>query len=68
MKFEFTGEVKVEFGVTLRRIRKAAADGTELGGWIEKAGNLAGDGNAWVSGDARVYGNARVYERVIPSA
>ena len=31
----------------------------ELGGWIEKEGNLSD--NAWVSGDARVYGDAWVY-------
>lgn len=36
----------------------------ELGGWIEKEGNLSDNAwvydNAWVSGDARVYGGARV--------
>ena len=72
--WEFTGETKIYFGVTLRRIRAAVefklkcgiviAKG-ELGGWIEKESNLSGDawvfGNAKVSGDAWVYGNAEVY-------
>ena len=65
--WEFTGETKIHFGVTLRRIRAAVefklkcgiviAKG-ELGGWIEKESNLSG--NAWVSGNARVLGNAWV--------
>ena len=65
----FTGETKIHFGVTLRRIRAAVefklkcgiviAKG-ELGGWIEKESNLSG--NAWVFGNARVYGNAEVYD------
>jgi len=39
----------------------------DLGGWIEKEGNLSQEGNCWVSenarvyGDACVFGNARVY-------
>ena len=66
-RWEFTGETKIYFGITLKRIRAAVefklkcgiviAKG-ELGGWIEKESNLSGD--AWVSGDARVYGNAWV--------
>ena len=59
MKFEFTGEVKVIFGVTLQRIKKASSG--DLGGWIEKESNLDASGNAWVSGDAQVSGNAWVY-------
>ena len=67
MNWEFTGETKIYFGITLKRIR-AACDFTlkcgikihkgELGGWLEKESNLSGD--AWVSGNARVYGNAWV--------
>ena len=65
-KFEFTGETKVVFGVTLNRIRAVttiAAIGVaagDVGGWIEREENLSAYGNAWVSGDARVYGDARV--------
>ena len=76
-KFELTSETKLHFGRILYRIRALVAFGDveagELGGWVEKEGNLDHDGNAWVSGDAwvsgnarvsgdaRVYGNARVY-------
>jgi len=65
-KYEFTGETKGWFGVTLKRIRLVvdiAALGLTagtLGGWIESEKNLAVSGNAWVFGDAQVYGNARV--------
>jgi hypothetical protein len=64
-KYEFTGEVKVKFGVTFKRIRALIDFGNvkkgELGGFIEKEENLSYAGNAWVYGDAMVYGNARVY-------
>lgn len=30
----------------------------ELGGYIEKEGNLGQEGNAWVYDNAKVYGNA----------
>ena len=58
-KYEFTGEVKVSFGITLRRIRAVTAIGFiaagTLGGWIEREENLSQVfGNAWVSGNARV--------------
>ena len=66
-KWEFTGETKVHFGITLKRIRATVEFKIkcgiiirkgELGGWIEKESNLSG--NAWVSGNAEVYGNAKV--------
>lgn len=57
-KYEFTGETKVELGVTFKRIRRIS-DG-EIGGWIEKEGNLSHSGLAWVSGNAKVYGDAWV--------
>ena len=66
--WEFTGDTKICFGITLRRIRATVefklkcgivVRKGELGGWIEKESNLSGD--AWVSGDAKVYGNAQVY-------
>ena len=63
-KYEFTGEVKVKFGVTLKRIRALIDFGNvkkgELGGFIEKEENLSHENNAWVSGHARVSGNAEV--------
>ena len=63
-KFELTSETKVFLGRTLYRIRALRAfgdvDKDELGGFIEKEGNLAHEGNAWVDGDAMVYGNAWV--------
>ena len=64
-KYSLTKEKKVEFGVTLFRIKANISFGIvskgELGGWIEKEDNLDQEGNAWVSGDAQVYGDARVY-------
>ena len=58
-KYEFTGETKVFFGVTLRRIRALTAIAAlgvsvgDLGGWIEKEDNLSQVyGNAWVYGNA----------------
>ena len=66
-KFELTAECKIVLGVKLFRIRalKAIAKFSvkigDLGGWIEKEGNLSQDGDAWVCDDAQVYGNARVY-------
>ena len=66
-RWEFTGETKIHFGITLKRIRAAVGfrlkcgvviSKGELGGWIEKESNLSG--NAWVSGDAKVYGDAKV--------
>jgi hypothetical protein len=64
-KFELTAEfVTNVFGKKLFRIKALVAFGDvakgELGGFIEKEGNLSNDGNAWVSGDAWVYGNAWV--------
>jgi hypothetical protein len=65
-KYELTSECKIVAGVKLFRIRalKAIARFSveigDLGGWIEKEGNLNQSGNAWVYCDARVYGNAEV--------
>ena len=66
-KYEFTGEKKVVFCITLQRIRAIVkmtlASGVvvsagDIGGWIEKDNNLDHSGNAWVSGNAMVYGDA----------
>ena len=66
-KYEFTGEKKVVFGVTLCRIRSLIEiDGVVergvLGGWLEREENLSAQvsDRAWVSGEARVSGEAQV--------
>lgn len=49
-KYEFTGEVKVQWGTTFHRIKAAISFGEieagEVGGWIEKEENLSHEGNA----------------------
>ena len=71
-KYEFTGETKNHYGVTLRQIRAlvtiiGVVSSGDVGGWIESENCLDHSGNAWVfgdacvSGDARVHGNACVY-------
>ena len=66
-KYEFTGETKFWLGRTLRQIREKISFGIvkagEVGGWIEKEGNLSDDGNARVYGNAQVYGDAQVYKQ-----
>ena len=63
-KFELTTESITFLGRTLFRIKALISFGNvkagELGGYIEKEGNLSHEGNAWVCGDARVCGNAEV--------
>ena len=63
-KYCFTGETKVEFGVTLKRIRALVSFGAvvagDVGGWLMSDINLAHEGDAWVYRNARVYGDARV--------
>ena len=58
-KFKLTAETKLQFGITLRRIR-ALKDITDIGvkrgdsgGWVERETNLHLYDNAWVSGNAR---------------
>lgn len=64
-KYKFTGEEKLMFGRTLKRIRAAIDFGNvkagDIGGWIEKESNLSQMGSAWVYDDARVCGDAQVY-------
>ena len=63
-KFELTTESITFLGRTLFRIKALISFGNvkagELGGYIEKEGNLSHEGNAWVYGDAKVYGDAWV--------
>ena len=65
-KYEFTGEELKVGGRVLRRIRAVRAFGGvqagEVGGWIEKEGNLSHEGMCWVYDSAWVYGSARVYD------
>ena len=64
-KFELTSNTKIWFGRKLFQIKALISFGNvkegDLGGYIEKEGNLDHDGNAWVYGNAKVYGNAWVY-------
>ena len=63
-KYEFTGEEKLFYGRTLKRIKAKISFGNvvqgEVGGWIEKEENLSEYDDAWVYGNAEVYGNAKV--------
>lgn len=69
-KYEFTGETMLYSGVTVNRIRalrdiryngdSICVHAGELGGWIEKEGNLEHTGAAWVYDNAVVLGNAIV--------
>lgn len=64
-KFELTDKFIINvFGIKLFQIKctksfKYAQKG-DLGGYVEKEGNLDQENDAWVSGDARVSGNAQV--------
>ena len=64
-KWEFTGETKEVYGVTVQRIRFIVAweelgvSIGDLGGWIQHEENIVGD-EAWVGGEACVVGKARV--------
>lgn len=62
-KFELTTEfITNAFGKKLFRIKALVEFGDvkagELGGYVEKEGNVSQADNAWVSGDARVSGDA----------
>ncbi len=64
-KYELTSNFIVNvFGVKLFQIKALVSfsnvEVNELGGYIEKEGNLDQHGNAWVSGNAQVSGNAWV--------
>ena len=66
-KFELVTESYIEFmGKKLFRIRALSTFGSvkagDIGGYVEKEGNLSKYGNAWVYDNAKVYGNAWVYD------
>lgn len=64
-KYKMTSNYKIFLGKKLFQIRALVdlcngVKAGELGGYIEKEGNLSQSGNAWVGGDAWVSGDARV--------
>ena len=63
-KYEFTGETKVELGITFNRIKALRNFGSvtagEIGGWVESEKNLSHAGSCWVYDDAQISGNARI--------
>lgn len=79
-KYRLTDNTKIVNGVTLHQIQALRAIPSygvkegDMGGWIEKEGNLEHGGDSWisgnacvsedarVSGDAKVGGDARVYK------
>ena len=64
-KYEFTGETKNNYGVTLKQIRAlvtiiGVVSSGDVGGWVESEKCLDHGGNAWVYGNAQVCGDALV--------
>lgn len=63
-KYILTDEIRKFNGKILHRIQAVRDFGKirtgDLGGWIEKEGNLSHEGDCWVYNDAQVYDNARV--------
>ena len=64
-KFELTNETIEYEGRTLHRIRALKDFGCikagQLGGFVEREGNLSQEADCWIFDDAKVYDNARVY-------
>lgn len=64
-KYEFTGETKTCGERTMHQICAirdfSDIKAGDIGGWIEKDGNLSQDDDAWVCGNAQVCGDAWVY-------
>lgn len=71
MKYRLTDEKREYNGRTLYRIICVKAFGEvkegELGGWIEKEGNLSQSGNAWVRANAKVCDDAWISGNAIVS-
>ena len=65
-KYELTDKTKVEYGVTLHRIRalvdivRYGVKAGDLGGWIESEANLDQEHDAWVFDKALVFDEAWV--------
>ena len=68
-KYEFTGETLNCLGRILHRIRALRDFGNvkagDIGGWIEKEGNLSHEGNCWVYDEAEVYGAAVIEDEAV---
>ncbi len=64
-KYKLTDNTITHYDKTLHQIQALRSFGNvakgDLGGYVEKEGNLSHEGNAWVSGNAWVYGNAWVF-------
>lgn len=63
-KYKFTGETICYQGYTLHRIQALIDFGDvkagDIGGWIEKEGNLSNVNDSWVADEAMVFSDARV--------
>ena len=68
-KYEFTGEVKTEDFIELKRIRLLidipGFQKGDLGGWIEEEYNLSHDGNCWITENAKVFRNAIIRDNAV---
>ena len=64
-KYILTDEIRKSNGKILHRIQAVRNFGKiqtgDLGGWIEKDGNLSHKGDCWIDDDAQVYDNAHVF-------
>lgn len=68
-KYVLTAETKTVWGVPLHRIRALRNFGDvhqgDLGGWVEREGNLSHNGNCWVADSAAVFNNVKVCDDAI---
>lgn len=64
-KYILTDEIRKFNGKILHRIQAVRDFGRiqagDLGGWIEKEGNLSHEGDCWIDNDAQVYDDAHVF-------
>ena len=64
-KYILTDEIRKSNGKILHRIQAVRDFGKiqtgDLGGWIEKEGNLSHEGNCWIDNNAQVYDDAHVF-------
>ena len=65
MKYKLIKKSTKHYGTKLYLIRALKSFGDvkkgDLGGYIEKEGNLSQEGNAWVYDDAKVFDNAKIF-------
>ena len=64
-KYILTDEIRAFYGKILHRIQAVRDFGKirtgDLGGWIEKEGNLSHEGDCWIDNNAQVYDDAHVF-------